>query len=40
MLDMSMTTDMIRIMDTRTGAVTRMVWRLRGSIPEWPLRWR
>jgi hypothetical protein len=42
MPDMSMTIimDMITIMDTRTGAVTLMDWRLRVSIPEWPLRWR
>ncbi len=32
--------DMITIMDTRTGAATLLDWRLRVSIPEWPLRWR
>jgi hypothetical protein len=37
---MTMSMDMITTMDTRTGAVTLMDWRLRVSIPEWPLRWR
>jgi hypothetical protein len=39
-MTMTMSTDMITSMDTRTGAVTPMDWRLRVSISEWPLRWR